>query len=98
MHPTAPGAQPETGPPLEKDTTKYWSHFGAGFGIAIIFGIFSLFGLFVVKGERKRKYYIIGCAVGIGFSIVLWMILYFAVFAVAATSISSVDYSPGYID
>lgn len=86
VHPNAAGAQPEPKPSAEPDTTKYWGHFGAGFGIALIVGLFSLFGLFVVTEERKRKFYLIGCASGVAFCVILWIILYFAVFAAAASA------------
>jgi len=84
--PAAP--EPDTYPPsppsaearhdvLAEEKERHWGHFGAGLGLSFCFSLFALFALFFIKKSDQKKFFLYGCAVGIGINIFLILVLWF---------------------
>lgn len=94
--PPPPAGQPHTAVPMaavpegyklqaietpEDDTEKYWLHLVFGVLASWFFGFLGLIGLCFIEKPRQKKFFGLGCAIGIAVWIITWTILYFVVFA-----------------
>jgi len=66
----------------EDDTEKYWLLTVIGTFTCWFFSLFGLIGLCIIEKPRQKKFYGIGCAIGLALFMITWIILYVTVFAV----------------